>query len=55
MLKILKPEANKNVKEQEKNISENEPREFYTPTRSVRINSTLNDDTNVSRNNVTGV
>ena len=55
MLKILKPEANKNVKEQEENISEFEPREVYTPTRSVRINSTLNDVTNKSRNMVSGV
>ena len=55
MLEILKPEANQDVREQEENISENEPREFHTPTRTVRINSILNDDTNISRNMVIGV
>ena len=55
LLKILKPETNKNVREQEKNTTENELREFYTPTRPVMINTTLNDDTNISRNLVTRV
>ena len=50
ILKILKPETNKNVREQEENVFQNEPREFYTPTSSVWISSTLNDDTNISRN-----
>ena len=48
-LKMLKPETNKKVREQEENASESEPREFYTPTRSVRISS-VNGDTNISRN-----
>ena len=49
-LKLLKSEQNEPGREQIENPLENEPREFYTPTRSVRINSTSNDDMNVSRN-----
>ena len=50
-MKILKTETNKNVREQG-NVTENEPTEFFIPMRSLRICSTLNDDTNKSRNSV---
>ena len=45
MMKLLRPETRENVEEE----TENETRSFYTPTRSVRISSTQNDQ-NVSRN-----
>ena len=51
LLKLLKSKPNESIREQEDNTLENEPREFYTPTRSVRISSTLNNDANISRNN----
>ena len=44
-MKLLRPETRENVEEE----TENETRSFYTPTRSVRISSTQNDQ-NVSRN-----
>ena len=50
MMKILKPETRENVEEG----MENEIRSFYIPTRSVRINSTQNDQ-DICRNMVTGV
>ena len=52
LLKLLKSKSSESVREQEDNSLENEPREFYTPTRSVRISSTLNNDLNISRNTV---
>ena len=55
MLKLLKPETRENIRENAEEEVENEPRNFYTPTKVVRINSTHNNDTNVSRNMVTGV
>ena len=55
MLKLLKPETRGNVRETTEEEIENETRSFYTPTKSVSINSTQNNDTNVSRNMVTGV
>ena len=55
MLRLLKPETRENVRENVEEETENETRSFYTPTKSVRINSTQNNDTNVSRNMVTGV
>ena len=42
MVKILKPETNKNVKEQEGNVLENAPREVYSPTKSIRCKHCLN-------------
>ena len=42
MVKILKPETNKNVKEQEGNVLENAPREVYSPTKSIRCKNCLN-------------
>ena len=50
LLKLLKSKTTESIREQEDNSLGNAPREFYTPTRSVRINSTLNDDTNINRN-----
>ena len=50
MLKLLKPETRENVRENVEEETENETRSFYTPTKSVRFNSTQNNDTNVSRN-----
>ena len=52
MLKLLKPETRESVRENTEDETENEARSFYTPTKSVRINSTQNNDTNVSRNNL---
>ena len=49
-LKLLKLKTNESAGEQDENILENDTREFYSPTRCVRISSTLNDDTNGSRN-----
>ena len=50
MLKLLKPETKENDKENVEKEAENKTRSFYTPTKSVRINSTQNNDTNVIRN-----
>ena len=50
MLRLLKPETMENVKENVEEETEHESKSFYTPTKSVRINSTQNNDTNVSRN-----
>ena len=55
MLKLLKPETRENVRINIDDETENETRSFYTPTKSVRITSTQNNDTNSSRNMVTGV
>ena len=50
MLRLLKPETKENVRENTEEETENETRSFYTPTKSVRMNSTQNNDTNISRN-----
>ena len=55
MLKLLKPETRENARDNINEDTENETRSFYTPTKSVRINSTQNDDPDVCRNKVTGV
>ena len=52
MLRLLEPETRENVRENIEEETENETRSFYTPTKSVRINYTPNNDTNVSRNKV---
>ena len=49
MLEILKPETRENVRDNFDEETENGTRNFYTPTKSVRINSTQNDP-NVCRN-----
>ena len=43
MLKILKPEIKGNTRENTEEEVEEETRNFYTPTKSVRISSTQND------------
>ena len=50
MLKLLKPETRESVRINIDDETENETRSFYTPTKSVRITSTQNNDTNSSRN-----
>ena len=54
MLEFLKPKTRGNVRDNFDEETENETRNFYTPTKSVRINSTQNDP-NECRNMVTGV
>ena len=50
MLKLLKPKTGENVRENIEEETENETRNVYTPTKSIRINSTQNDDPSVSSN-----
>ena len=54
MLKLLKPETRGNIRENTEEEVEEETRNFYTPTKSVRINSSQNDSI-TCRNMVTGV
>ena len=49
MLKLLKPETRENARDNFDEETENETKSFYTPTKSIRINSTQNDP-NVCRN-----
>ena len=49
MVKLLKPETRENIRENVEDGMENETRNFYTPTRSVGISSTPNDQ-DISRN-----
>ena len=51
ILKLPKAKTNTNVREEPDEDTENETRNFYTPTKSVRINSTQNNESNASRNN----
>ena len=55
MLKLLRPETGTNARDSMVEETKKEARKFYTPTKVVRITSTQNHDTNVSRNMVTGV
>ena len=57
MLKLLRSETGENVRNSTIDETENETRSFHTPTKTVRINSTSNhdSDTYVSRHMVTGV
>ena len=48
--RLLKAKTNTNVREEPDEDTENEPRSFYTPTESVRINSSQNNDPCGSRN-----
>ena len=50
MIKLLRSETRVNTREGVEEEVENEPRSFYTPTKSVRINSTQNTDRCSSRN-----
>ena len=54
MLKLLKPETRGIIRENTEEEVEEETRNFYTPTKSVRISSTQNDSL-ACRNMVTGV
>ena len=55
MLSLLNSRANANSREEPENEPENETMSFYTPTKSIRINSTQNNDSYASGNIVTGV
>ena len=55
MLSLLKFRAKANSREEPENEPKNETRSFYTPNKSVRINSTQNNDSYASRNIVTGI
>ena len=55
MLKLLRPETRENMRDHVSEELESETRSFYTPTKTVRINSTQNEDPNIIRNMVTGV
>ena len=50
MLKLLNCKTGENVREIIEEETENETWNFYTPTKSVRINSTQNDDPSTSPN-----
>ena len=50
VLRLLKRKT-ENVIEETEDDPENETRSFYTPTKSVRINSTHNNDPSTNRNN----
>ena len=50
LLKLLKPKTGENSRENTEEETENQTRSFYTPTKTVRNNSTQNNDTNASRN-----
>ena len=54
MLKLLKPKT-EDIRKNTEEETENETRSFSTPTNLARVNSTQNNDTNVSPNMVTGV
>ena len=41
---MLKPKTGESAREDDENHLENETRSFYTPTKSVRINSTHSND-----------
>ena len=51
ILKLLRPETRDNVRDHVSKELENETRSFYTPTKTVRINSTQNEDHSIIRNN----
>ena len=44
MLKLLRPETRENIRDHVSEELENETRSFYTPTKTVQINSTQNED-----------
>ena len=55
MLKLLRSETGENVRNNSVEETESETRNFYTPTKIVRIKSTQNNDPCSGRNMVTGV
>ena len=50
ILKLLRPETRDNVRDHVSEELESETRSFYTPTKTVRINSTQNEDHSIIRN-----
>ena len=50
MLKLLRSETRENVRDHVSEELENETRSFYTPTKTVQINSTQNEDHSIIRN-----
>ena len=50
MLKLLRPEMRENIRDHVSEELENETISFYTPTKTVRISSTQNEDPNLIRN-----
>ena len=50
MLKLLRPETRENIRDHVSEEQESETRSFYTPTKTVRINSTQNEDRSIIRN-----
>ena len=50
LLQLLKPKTGECIDEEEKTLAESETRSFYTPTKSIRINSTQNNHSCTSRN-----
>ena len=51
MLKLLRSETGENVRDNTVEETESETRNFYTPTKTVLINSTQKNDPCSSRNN----
>ena len=49
LLKLLKPKTGENMRDEYEDTT-GRIRSFYTPTRSVKINSVLNNDPRTSRN-----
>ena len=54
-LKLLTPKAGESIRDEYKGTIEEESRRLYTPTRWVKVNSVLNNESFTSRNMVTGV
>ena len=52
MLKLLKPKSGEDMREEDEKTLEDETRNFYTTTRSVRISSTQNNDPCTIRNKI---
>ena len=50
MLKLLRPETRENIRDHVSEELESETRSFNTPTKTVRINSTQNEDHSTIRN-----
>ena len=52
ILRLLKPKTRENVREKVHEEPERETRKFYTSSKSVRTNSTHNDDPSTNRNTI---
>ena len=55
LLKVLKSKPQDHALREKETTQENAPRNLYTPTRSVSVNISQDNDTNASRNTTTGV